>query len=60
MYRMCHFTDYEYEAGIKTLHLTMTAGRVEPTTGKVTCDRLWNKDIDLSKACPTLPSDKKE
>ncbi len=51
-YRMCKFEDYDFEPGIKTLHLSLISGRVVPTTGKVICDRMDLKNIDLTKACP--------
>ena len=51
-YRMCTFEEYEYEPGIKTLHIKLISGRVVPTTGKVICDRMDQKHLDLTSACP--------
>ncbi len=49
-YRTCKFEEYSYEEGVKTLTLRLVPGRVDDN-GRVICDRLDIKTIDLSSAC---------
>lgn len=51
VYRMCQWEAFEYDAGIKTLILKVTRGRVDPKAGTVICNLIDREEIDFTDVC---------